>query len=220
MRRSEAHLVFACAFLLAPALSARAQQLPSSSFGPISAITAEWLQLNGGEMYRDGSPSTAWGIAHDFRTGLRFELGYLRVARNESSAKGATAGVSFPLSYRRVTVRPGVTLLAGTAQASRDSGGYYYTTPSGQPGYQPRMRYTRGTTVGALASLVAELRLTAGISATASIRQAGFSGDVLYDDRYRTLAGFGLSVRPGSLLQALHLRGASTNTPATTGNQQ
>ena len=220
MRRSALCFTLAVPALLALAAPARAQKAASGSFGPISAVSADWLHLNGGEMYRNGSPSTAWGVAHDFRSNLRFELGYLRVARNESSAKGATAGVSIPISYHRLTVRPGVMLLAGTAQATRDSGGYYFTTPTGQTGYQPSMRYSRGTTIGAIASLSAEIRLTAGVSATASIRQAGFSGDVLYDARFRTLAGFGLTVRPGSLLQALHLRRAPTDATTTTGNQQ
>jgi len=212
MRRSAIRLSVSLAVLLSLAAPARAQKAASGSFGPISAVSADWLHLNGGRMDRDGSQSTAWSLAHDFDNSLRFELGYLRVARNESSAKGATAGVSIPISYNRLTVRPGVMLLAGTAQATRDSGGYYFTTPTGQTGYQPSMRYSRGTTIGAIASISAEIRLTAGVSATASIRQAGFSGDVLSDDRFRTLAGFGLTVRPGSLLQALHLRHASTTT--------
>jgi hypothetical protein len=212
-------IALSLAVLVSPPCTVHAQQAASGSVGPISAISADWMHVNDGAMRRDGSQSAAWSLAHDFGSRLRFELGYLRAAREESSAKGATAGISFPMSFHRVTIRPGATLLAGVAQASRDSGGYYYTNSGGQTSYQPRMRYTRGSTVGAIASLGAEFRLTAGFSATATIRQAGFSGDVLDGDRLRTLAGFGLSVRPGHLLQALHLRSAP-NTTTTTGNQQ
>ena len=192
--------------LLLPAASIQAQSA-NGSLGPISSISSEWLQLNTRSMDRDGSPSSATTIGHDVGNNVRFELGYLRAARNESSAKGITAGLSIPVSYRRLTLRPGASVLAGTAQTSRDAGGYFYTSPAtGQAAYQPRMLYSRGSTLGAIATLGAEFRIGAGVSATASIREATFSGTVLQNDRARTLAGFGLSLRPGSLLEALHLR--------------
>ena len=193
----------------------RAQSVAAGSPAPISAISAEWLRVDGGAMDRDGSPSSAFSVAHDFRSGVRIEVGYLRAARTANTAKGATAAISIPASYGRLTVRPALAVLGGTAQASHDTGGYYYLTPTGQAGYQPRMAYTRGTTWGAIASIGAELRIAAGISAIASLREARFSGRVLEDDRNRTLGGLGLAVRPDDLLQALHFRRASTDATAT-----
>ena len=203
-------LRFFCSLsLLLPATAQLQAQGANGSLGPISSVSSEWLQLNDRSMNRDGSPSTATTVGHDVGR-VRFELGYLRAARDESTAKGFTAGMSRPLSYHRLTVRPGVAMLVGTAQTVRDAGGYYYSAPSGQSVYQPRMLYSRGNTIGGIATLGAEFRVGAGVSATASIRQASFSGLVLAGDRARTLSGFGLSLRPGTLLEALHLRSSSS----------
>jgi hypothetical protein len=211
MQRHTLHLCCSLAFMLPAAAPLHAQSAGNGSLGPISSVSSEWLQLNDRSMNRNGSPSSATTIGHDLATGLRFELGYLRAARNESSAKGITGGLSIPLSYRRLTLRPGASVLVGQAQAVSDAGGYFYTSPAtGQAAYQPRMQYSRGSTVGMIGTLGAELQIGAGVSATGSIREATFSGTVLAGNRSRTLSGFGLSVRPGTLLEALHLRSNSS----------
>lgn len=181
----------ALVFVVAPS-SARAQRL---------AVGVEWLQAGAGPLHRRALPSLAASVRHDVRRG-QLELGWLRAARPNTTAQGATAGIAAPLTAGRLTLRPGVAALVGRATSTADSGGYHWwasrdTAPTAVD-YRARPRLTRGTTVGAGAALAADVRLGAGVAMTGSVRAWRFSGDVLGADRSPVLGGVGVSVRPGA----------------------
>ena len=210
MRRTR----LAAAGLLTPLvlLSRPAQaQSPGSDHHPtpiLSAVSGEWLHVGGEALHRDATQSLSLTLAHDRPSGLRVELGYLRAARERTNAEGATAAVSLPLRSGRVTVRPGLAMLVGAAEASVDRAGYNWRDADGtiQTGHQGRPLDSNGTTVGGGLSLGAEVRVGAGVSLAASVRQWVFSGQVLRADRASTLMGLGLSVHPSEIYSAL--RGA------------
>jgi hypothetical protein len=188
----------------------RAQE-PAAARHPVpvlSSVSGEWLQVGGGALNRDASPSFALSFAHDRPNGLRFTLGYLRAARARTAAEGLTAGLSLPVRTGRLTVRPGLSMLVGAAEAAVDRGGYNWADSASQTqsGYQARPLDANGTTLGAGLDLGAEVRLVAGVSVAASVRQWLFSGSVLRGDRAATLAGFGLSLHPNEMLSALRGR--------------
>ena len=188
---------------------ARAQQpvQPAPRVWETLSLSAEWLHANRGDLHRDALPSYGWSIAHDRPNGMRFELGYLRAARPTTTAKGVTGGFGLRFDRGRFSVRPGVAALVGVAETNADLGGYDWrgieAPNDGQDGHQGRAVYSRGTTIGGGLSLGAEYHLGAGVSLTGSVRQWLFSGPVLSSHPDRTLAGFGLSLRPGGLVQAL-----------------
>jgi hypothetical protein len=199
--------------LIALAGQAQAQQrtLTASAPPPALAVSAEWLHATSGSLHRDALPSYAWGIALDRAGGLRLEAGYLRAARPATTAKGVTGGVGFNLQFGRLTMRPTVAALLGVAEHNADRDGYDWrglddTPHSGKVGHQDRAGYGRGTTIGAGVGLTADLQMLNGLSLTGSVRQWSFSGPVLSGDRDRTLAGFGLSVRPVVLVHAVRSR--------------
>lgn len=200
--------------LVAAAGEAQGQQAAAAAvpFGAYVA-SAEWLHGNSGALHRDALPSYGWSLGVDRPAGLRLEAGYLRVARPTTTAKGFMAGAGWNFVRGPVTVRPGVSTLIGVAETNAASDGYDWrgldeTPYEGSEGHQGRQRYERGTTVGAGLNLAADLHLVAGLSLTGSVRQWLFSGDVLSGNRDRTLAGLGLSVRPGVVAQAI--RGTPT----------
>ena len=203
--------------LLAMTAPAHAQQPmpPASHTWETLTISAEWLHANSGALHRNALPSYAWGIAHDRPSGLRLELGYLRAARPTSTAKGLTGGIGLKFDRGRLSLRPGIAALVGVAETIEDRDGYDWlgveAPNAGQEGHQERPGYARGTTVGGGLSVAGEVRLGAGVSLTGSVRQWLFSGSVLSGSRDRTLAGIGISLRPGGLVQAL--RGEPTSAP-------
>ena len=199
--------------LLAMAGSAQAQRpvRPASPAWETLTVSAEWLHANSGPLHRDALPSYGWSIAHERPNGLRLELGYLRAARSTTTAKGVTGGVGLRFDHGRLSVRPGIAALVGTAETNGDRDGYDWrgVDDANLEGHQARLVYARGTTVGGGASIGADLRLGAGVSLIGSVRQWVFSGSVLSANRGRTLAGIGLSLNPGGLFRAL--RGGSTS---------
>jgi hypothetical protein len=220
----------ASAVVLGPG-AARAQEAtgPQAYRFAEYALTAEWLHLGAGGLHRDALPSYAWGLSREIgHRGLRVELGYLRAARATSTAKGLSAGLALSRTRGRLTVRPGVAMLAGVAETVADSGGYDWRAEGGvseggyedgQVGYESRLRYTRGTTIGGGLSLAADARLVAGLSVTGSTRYWLFTGDVLRADRTRLLAGFGISLRPAELV-ARFRRNRPSTLVATTDTQE
>jgi hypothetical protein len=187
----------------------------------VAAVTGEWVHVGGEGLHRDASQSMTLILAHDRPNGLRLELGYLRVARSASNAEGLTAGVGFPVRTGRLTLRPGLSMLVGAAEAGVDQGGYNWQGTDGafqgQTGNQGRPLDANGTTVGGGLSLSGEYPLLAGISLSASVRQWLFSGSIISSNRAPTLAGLGLSVNPNEMLTALRGRRTSQNPAATSG---
>ena len=197
------------ALALCPSLATA--QHSASVYQPVpilGSITGEWLHVGGETLDRTASQSFALVFAHDRPNGLRLELGYLRAARELTNAEGVTAGMSLPVRAGRLTVRPGLSMLVGSAEASVDRGGYNWTdgATETETGYQGRPLDANGTTVGAGLSVGADVRLVAGVSLAASVRQWLFSGSVLSADRASTLVGFGLSVHPSDMFSTLRGR--------------
>lgn len=202
-------------------------QHASAAPAPMGAFTVsgEWLHLNSGSLHRDALPSLGWSFGMDHARGFRLEAGYLRVARPGTTAKGFTAGAGWNFVRNRVTLRPGVSALLGVAERIGDRDGYDWQGVDGTPlegdaGHQDRVGYQRGTTVGGSLNLAADYYLGAGMSFTASLRQWVFTGGVLSGDRDRVLAGFGLSLRPGVLVQALRGPHASQSSATQKENAQ
>ncbi len=211
-------LPLAAALALAVATGqAQGQQAPAAA-APLGAVvaSAEWLHANSGALHRDALPSYGFGLGLDRPNGLRLEAGYLRVARPATTAEGFVAGAGWNFARGPVTVRPGVSALIGVGERNGDRDGYDWqgldeTAHAGEAGHQARLSTDRGMTLGGGLGIAADLHLTSGLSLTASLRQWVFSGRELSDNRDRTLAGLGLSLRPAILVQALKGR------PATTG---
>ncbi len=202
-------------------------QHASPAPAPMGAYTVsgEWLHLNSGSLRRDALPSLGWSIGMDHPRGFRLEAGYLRVARPGTTAKGFTAGAGWNFVRDRVTLRPGVSALIGVAERIGDRDGYDWQGVNGTPlegdtGHQDRVGYQRGTTLGGSLNFAADYYVGAGMSITASLRQWVFTGGVLSEDRDRVLAGFGLSVRPGALVQSLRGRPATQISSAEEENAQ
>ena len=175
------------------------------SLGPLTAVSAEWLQIGTGSLYRNVTPSLAITVAHDHLNGLRLEVGYLRAVRRLSTVNGATGGISMPLTHGRLTVRPGIGALVGRAVTAVDEGGYAWqsdTPDSTETGYQSHRRYMRETTVGGAVNLSAELQVIRALAITASIRQWIFTGDAIRQNRTPMLAGLGLSFHPGAVVRS------------------
>jgi hypothetical protein len=206
--------------LLAMAGSAQAQHpvRPASPAWQTLTVSAEWLHANSSPLHRDALPSYGWSIAHDRPNGLRLELGYLRAARPTTTAKGVTGGVGLRFDHGRLSVRPGIAALVGTAEMNGDRDGYDWrgVDDANQEGHQARFVYARGTTVGGGVGVGAELRLGAGVSLTGSVRQWVFSGSQLSGNRGRTLAGIGLSLNRGGLFHALRGEPTSATTISAT----
>ena len=221
MQRSSVAVVgILAAAVLLPALVGA--QEPTAVHHPVpilSSVTGEWLHVGGEALNRDASQSFALGFAHDRPNGLRFELGFVRAAKALTNAEGLTAGLSLPVRAGRLTVRPGLSMLVGAAEAAVDRGGYNWadSTTQTQTGYQSRPLDANGTTVGAGLSVGAEVRLLDGISLAASVRQWLFSGSVLSGNRAATLVGFGLSIHPNEVLGTLRGRPVDVEQPASSG---
>jgi hypothetical protein len=200
--------ILTAAVLLPSAAGAQDRAILYHPIPILTAITGEWLHVGGEALNRDASQSFALILSHDRPNGLRLELGYLRAARAVTNAEGLTAGLSLPVKAGRLTVRPGLSMLVGAAEAAVDRGGYNWadSATQSQTGYQNRPLDANGTTVGAGLSLGAEVRLGAGVSLAASARQWLFSGTVLRTDRAPTLLGLGLSVHPNDILTSLRGR--------------
>ena len=197
--------ILAVSVLLPALVGAQEPAIVHHSVPILGSVTGEWLHVGGEALNRDASQSYALVFAHERPSGLRLELGYLRAARALTDAEGVTAGLSMPVRAGRLTVRPGFSMLLGAAEAGVDRGGYNWADSTGQiqTGYQGRPLDANGTALGAGFSLGAEVRLLAGISLAASVRQWLFAGSVLRGDRATTLLGFGLAVHPTDVLRTL-----------------
>jgi len=199
----EAALVASVLLMAAPAHAQSQRAAMAPSFGPLAAVSAEWLQIGAGSLDRDATPSLAIAVAHDRPNGLRLEAGYLRAARRLSTVNGATGSVSMPLTYGRLTVRPGIGALVGRAVTTVDEGGYAWqsgTPDSTETGYQSHRSYLRETTVGGAVNLGAEFQVIRALAITASVRQWVFTGDAIRQNRTPMLAGLGLSFHPGAVV--------------------
>ena len=90
-------------------------------------------------------------------------------------------------------------VLAGTAEASRDTTGYNWIGASATDvGHQPRYDHSKATTVGGGVTLALEYPASSPVGVRVSAAQWMFSGAPLTGDRQRTLLGAGLAVRFGS----------------------
>jgi hypothetical protein len=140
----------------------------------------------------------------------------MRASRITTQAQGVTLGVSMglPVGHRPaesatlrhpvLSVRPGLALLAGWAEAQTSTGSYNWqgvpgTDHAGQTGTQDVWRPIRGRTTGAGIALGADLRVARHVAVTGSLRSWAFTGPVIRPNRRATLAGVGLAVHPGRL---------------------
>jgi hypothetical protein len=188
------------------------------------ALDAQYLHLGPDGTSRDATPSLAFTLARRIEVGpgaramdWRAEAGWLRGVRGGVTAQGITlglsAGVRTPAS--RLTLRPGLALLAGWA-ASQDSSSLYdwrglpETPQDGTTGTQSALSTMRTRTLGAGVALGAELRVSRALALSASIRHWRFGGRAAAADRDMTLGGIGVLVNPGELA-----RGARRLTRAT-----
>ena len=145
--------------------------------------------------------------------GARVEAGWLRASRVTTQAQGVTLGMSVglpvglqdasdtPAPRPSLTFRPGVAVLAGWAEAQETDAWYTWrglpnTAYAGQTGTASTWRPVRGRTTGAGVSLAADLRLSRAVALTGAVREWAFTGPVIRPNRWATLAGLGLSVRP------------------------
>jgi hypothetical protein len=187
-----ATLVLAC--IAVNATVARAQSRSGAASG---SIRAEWLQANALPFTRDAAPSAS--AAFEFRRpAWSIEVGWLRVARKLSTVQGGFIGITRPIHFGNAVLLPGVAVLGGVAEASRDSTGYDFIggTPPVQ-GRQPRYTYSESGAAGGGATLAFEFPARSTVSLRASGAQWYFTGKPLTGDRNRTVAGVGLVVRFG-----------------------
>jgi hypothetical protein len=180
-------------------------------------VDAQYLQLNSGSLARHATPSLAMALSRSIgrptASGMlawRAEAGWLRATRQSTTAQGATIGISADLGLpgatstpSRLILRPGITLLAGWAEAQDSVALYPFRGSSpvdvGATGTQYSWFTNRGSTYGAGISLGAELGLSSAISLSGSIRHWSFSGDVIKPNRNVTLAGVGIAMHPQAL---------------------
>lgn len=206
-----AHAVAGVVVCATTAASAAAQQRSPSDpamapSGAWPSLGAEWLGTGTGPIRRHALPSLAatlgWQGQRGALAGWRVDAGYLRDARTQTTGEGATLGLARAIRLGRLTLLPGVSGLVGRAHAY--SGGSVYDWQGiaapylGQTGTRGVGSHVRESTTGVGAALGAAVRLSAGLVATASVRQWHFSNDILGDQQSPTLAGFGLSITPGA----------------------
>ncbi len=184
-------------------------------------LSGEYAHLGAGPLHRNAGLSKDASVGYDLHaaaprvsSGPRLELGWLRAARPAATAQGATAGLSYgiavPHTDERLTLRPGLAVLGGWSESQ--GGDWYYdwrglagTSFAGQTGTVERPHPVRSSAFGVGAALGAAFRLGAGTSVTGSVRPWHFSGTAAAPlARVTTLAGVGLSVRPGAWRHAGH----------------
>jgi hypothetical protein len=187
----------AALFLTCMAVVAIPAAAQSSNGSAAASIRAEWLQANALPFTRNAAPSAS--AALEFRRpAWSIEVGWLRVARALSTVQGGFIGISRPIRFADAVLLPGIAVLGGVVEASRDSTGYDFTggTPPVQ-GRQPRYDYSEGGTAGGGVTLAFEYPARSTVSLRASGAQWYFTGKPITGDRNRTVAGVGLVVRFG-----------------------
>jgi hypothetical protein len=166
-----------------------------SRFDSGIVIGGDWLQANELPLGRDALQSGQ--VTLSLRR-QRWSVGasWVRVARALSTVQGGaiSAGPLFHLGP--VLVIPTVGVLAGRAQASRDSTGYDFIA-GGVTGHQPRYSYSSAGTVGGDVALTVEYPVYRALGIRAAASQWYFSGAPLEGDRQRFVVGAGLSLRVG-----------------------
>jgi hypothetical protein len=200
--------------------------LPAASDAQVAArparaerwsLDAQYLHVGSGPISRRASRSLGatlgFDLARSSGTGVswRAEGGWMRVARENSTAQGATLGASVGVPVgrgarrgdARLTLRPGVAALLGWEEAQGETPLYDWrglpaTGYAGQTGTQGYRQPARANAAGGGVSLGAELRVSRGLSVTGSVREWLFAGDVIRADRSSTLGGLGLAIRPAA----------------------
>lgn len=207
--------------LARPAAAQLASPAPNGEVARWS-LDGAYEHLGAGPIRRQAPASMSVSLGRDFGGGAggwaaarawRAEAGWMRSARQATTAEGVTLGLSIALPWggegagadrSRFTLRPGVALMAGWAEAQDSAAFYDWEGQPGTPyadstGTQTTLARTRGGTAGASLSLAAEWRITRGLGVTASLRQWAFGGAVIRPNRHATLAGVGVSLRPAVL---------------------
>jgi len=190
--------------LLAVVEPACAQSMSAGS--GIYSVKADWLQVGAMPLGRDALHSGSVGVMADMDHWV-VDLGWLRAARALSTVQGGYLTIDRRLDWGNALVLPGLSLFGGSAEASRDTTGYNWTAASGTgTGHVARYTHSRAMSFGGGASLAIEYPSRSTVAVRASVAQWMFSGQPLTNDRQRTLAGAGLTVRFGGRPDASRLR--------------
>jgi hypothetical protein len=177
------------------------------------SLDAQYLQLASRGIGRGATPSLGVGVGRSARRGTldwRAEAGWTRAVRREVTGQGITVGLSAGTRMprlERMSLRPGVALLAGWAESQDSSSLYAWrgvtgTTYEGLTGVESSWGTRRGRTLGLGVSLGGEVRLTRSFGLTGSMRYWRFGGDAAAVRRDVTLLGVGAAVRPVSLVSS------------------
>jgi len=218
--RATAHVAIGLLIAVTAALELHAQSPVAAPRDPWT-FDAQYLHWNAGDVRRHATPSfeatlgRAAGDAGVAGANWRIEAGWLRAVRATTTAQGATLGLSAGIAVPgtgsrgadaspRLTVRPGIALLAGWAEAQDSTTIYDWrglpgTAAAGTTGSEYTFSTTRGATMGVGMTLGAELRITRAIALSASARHWMFSGGVIAPNRQSTLIGLGAAMHPALL---------------------
>lgn len=205
---------------LAVTPAASAQVAAGQPAGPDTALgrwtaSVSYLHLGAAPIRRDAARSMDVAVGYALRPGdparaPRLEASWLRASRVSTQAQGVTVGASLPLWVNSaLSVRPGVAVLAGWAEAQTTTTTYRWqgapgTPHAGQSGTETVWRPVRGRTTGAGLSLAADVALSPAITLAGSVRRWAFTGPVIRPNRLATLVGVGLTVRPRPLAREAH----------------
>jgi hypothetical protein len=189
---------FALAILVTSAVKGRAQSTVSTAqyhdFRSGLVLSGDWLQANALPLNRNAMQSG--DITLSYRRPLfSIDVGALRVARDLSNVTGGFAGVGPLFAWRGIVVHPAVDVLVGRGEASADSTGFDFVTPSGATGHQAQFTYSSASTVGIGGSLTVDVPVYRMIALHLAASEWRFSGHPLSLDRTRTLLGAGLALR-------------------------
>lgn len=163
-------------------------------FGGSLYATGDWLQANALPLNRDAIHSMSFDLSYR-RSSWAVDAGYLRIARDLSTARGGFLSGSYVYRWNRITLLPFIGGFVGEALASADSTGYNFIAADGSVGHQTRYSFSKGTTIGGGAGLTAEVSLYGPIALRLDGADWFFSGDALALDRNRPVFGAGLSLR-------------------------
>lgn len=185
----------AVATLLASAAESRAQSIVQRhDFRSGFVLSGDWLQANALPLNRNALQSGDVTLSYR-RPLFAVDVGGLRVARDLSTVAGAFAGVGPLFAWHGIVAHPAVDVLVGRGQASVDSTGYDFVTPSGATGHQAQFTYSSASTVGVGGSLTIDVPVYRMIALHLAASEWSFSGHPLSLDRKRTLVGAGLALR-------------------------
>jgi hypothetical protein len=183
----------ACVTLVV-ALTAPLHAQSPARFDSGIVLAGDWLQANELPLGRDAMQSA------DVTLSLRrhrwaVDAGWVRIARTLSTIQGGAISAGPLLHWGPVLILPTLGVLAGRAQASRDSTGYDFVGAGGVIGHQPRYSYSSAGTAGGGVGLTVEYPVYREIGIRAVASQWFFSGSPLEGDRQRFVVGAGLSLR-------------------------